>query len=218
MTDVVGHHDGIVYHQVQGYGDTCQRIELHLQPKGVIKDESNRNVDRQARHYQEEIAEIPSNQGDKNQKNQDGQSRTEINFVQFLLDVFRGVIADVHFISRRHLLFQFPHGLLHLLAQFQLIGTFLGGQVQVNGIQAIDAIIAGRFRFDVYDLDELVQAHQRSVRRLDADISRLKLRFLPCRSAYQANPFPAARSFLNGTDTQKLLFVMSRYSRLNIRQ
>ena len=55
-TDMVGHHDDIVYHQIQRNGNPCQRIKLHLHPQCVIEDESNGQVNGQAGDYQEQVA------------------------------------------------------------------------------------------------------------------------------------------------------------------
>ena len=214
---MVGHHNGIVDYQVQGNGNPCQGIELHLQSQSIVEDKRNGQIDRQTGDNQEQIAQVPCDQSHEYQQNQDSQSRTEINLVQFLLDMFRCIITDMHFISRRHLLFQFPHGLLHLLAQFQLICGFFCRQVQINGVQSIDTVVTGRLCFYMHDLDELFQAHQGTLFRLQADVLRMKFGFLSGRSLDQSNPFPSSVSFLNGADTQEFLFIMTGNGRLDVR-
>ena len=67
IADVVGHHNGIVDDQIQRNGNPCQGIELHFQPKGIIENESDGNVYRQAGYNQKEITQVPSDQRHKYQ-------------------------------------------------------------------------------------------------------------------------------------------------------
>ena len=124
----------------------------------------------------------------------------------------------MYFIACRHLLLQLPHGLFDLLAQLQLVGCFFSRQTQIDGVQAVYSVVAGRFRLHMHHLDELVQSHQCTVGRLQTDILRMKLRFLPRRSTHQPNPLLAILPLLDGTDAQEFLFIMSVDSLLDVRQ
>lgn len=53
VQDMVGHHNRIVYHQIERNRNTYQRIELHLQPKKIIENDCYRNIDAQADYNQE---------------------------------------------------------------------------------------------------------------------------------------------------------------------
>ena len=163
MHDVVGHHNGIVDNQVQRNGNACQRLELHFKPEGDKEDGRYRQVNRKTGNDEEQVTQIPRNKRHKHQQDKHGKTRAKINLIEFLVDIFSGIVPDVYLIPCRHTCLQTIHRLLYLLAQLQLVGCFFGGKVQVNGVQAIDAVIAGWSRFDVPYTYQLIQRNLRTV-------------------------------------------------------
>ena len=191
---------------------------MHFQAEQIIENKGDGQIDRQAGHYQQQIPQVPGNQRHKEQKNQHRQPCAEINLVQLLLYMLRGVVADMHLISGRHLLLQFPHCLSHLLGQFQLVGGLLGRHIHIDGVQSVDTVIAGGCGFFMGHTDKLFQTYKCTVSRLQQDFFRMKLRLLACCCADKSYPLLVSGSLRQGTDSQKLLFIMPGYGRLYVGQ
>ena len=134
VTDMVGHHDRVINHETQGNGDARQRIKLYLQPQQVIEDHGDTKIHRQADHDQEQVAGFPGDDPHEQQQDQDREARPQVDRIQLLLDIFRRVVADVHFITGRQALTQVGHRLLHLLGQAQLVGGLLRPDREINRV------------------------------------------------------------------------------------
>ena len=204
--DMVGHDDDVVYHQVQRDGDARQRIKLDFQPQRIIQDDGHGNVHRQPGHYQEEIPQVARNHRHEQQQDQHGDSRTEINRVQLLRDVFRGIIARMDFVSGRHHGLRFGYHLPDLLRQGQLVGRFRGGDGQIHRVQPVDAVVRCGLLLRARHPDQPVQRHHAPVGRLHRNLRGDK----PLRTAFggthQPYPFrPVVR--LQLTNPQKLTAV-----------
>ena len=78
--------------------DFCWRMSRQviwirsLQPEKIIENNRHGNVDSQAGNNQQQILQIQRNNPDGYQQDQYCQPRTEINFIQFLANILRGIV------------------------------------------------------------------------------------------------------------------------------
>ena len=180
---------------------------MHLQPEKIIENNRHGNVDSQAGNDQQQILQIQRNNPDEYQQDQYRQPRTEINFIQFLANILRGIIAGMHLVAGRQsqtYCFHFPH---HFIAQLQLVSSLYGRDRHINGIQTIDTVIAlGRFFHTRYS-HQLVQADNLAVRSSHRDVRRNKL---PADSIrYQDQTYPLLTTGrIHVVRSQKLFIIM----------
>ena len=213
---MIGHHDGIVDDKAQRDGDSGQRIQLHFQSEQIIEDHGDAQVYTQADDNQNQVTEIPGDHENEEQQDQNGQSGAHINLVQFFLDVFRGVIAGMYFVTRRKVLLDVSHFLLDLLGQLQLVGRLFCPDGKIDGIQSVDTIIALRLFFLPGYFQELVQAEQFPLRRLDRDLCRVESFFRMLRDQCQTHPVLFVRIVRQVGDAQEFFLVIGRDGSLNI--
>ena len=95
----------------------------------------------------EQIAHVSGNQKDEEQQDKDGQAAAQVDFVQFGMDIFGGIVAAVYLVSGRKQATDFVHSLLNAFTETKLVSGFFGRERDVNRIQAVDAVIALRFLF-----------------------------------------------------------------------
>ena len=189
---------------------------MHFQTEQIIEDHGNTQVDTQTDHDQEQVTEIPGDQQNEEQQDQNGQSGAHIDLIQFFLDVFRSVIAGMYFVACWKVLLDVSHFFLDLLGQLQLVGCLFCPDGKVDGVQSVDTIIALWLFFLPSYLQELIQAEQFSLRRLDRDLCRVESFFRVLRDQCQTHPVLFVRIVRQVGDAQEFFLVIGRDGSLNI--
>ena len=191
VQDVVCHDDGGVYHQIERHGDACQRIELHFQLEDVIENHGHADVHRQAGYDEEEVAQPPRDEPDESQQDEHRQSRTPVNLVQLLADVFRGIITRMYLVAGRQDALQRFHLVHYLRGQAQLVGALLRRDGKINGVKPVDAVIALRGGFGMDHVHQFIQAEQLAIGGGHGNGRSVKARGAAFGHQGQANPAAA---------------------------
>ncbi len=185
---MVGHDDGIVDNQTERNGNARQRIKLDLQTEEVIKDDGNGKVNCQRNGNKKQVTRISGNKQDEKQQDKHRQPASQVNLVQFGMDVFRGIVAVVNFVTGRKCAAEFVDGFVHLPTQPQLVGGFFRRERQVNRIQPVDAVMAVGRLFGVHNFYQLIQADKRTVAVLHGNGRRVESVGIAPRYQHKAHP------------------------------
>ena len=183
---------------------------MNLQSEEIVENYGNSQIDGQTYGDKEQIAHVSGNQKDEEQQDKDGQAAAQVDFVQFGMDIFGGVVAAVYLVSGRKQATDFVHSLLNAFTEAELVGAFFGRERDVNRIQAVDAVIALRFLFGMHYFDELIQANQCAVAVFYGDGGGIKSIASTARHQHDTHPCRCAVGAARLGHTQKVGRVVLR--------
>ena len=123
----------------------------------------------------------------------------------------------MHLITGRQYLTDVFHFLVHLRTEFKLVGSFLGCNGKVNGVQPIDAVVALGLFFHMCHAHQFVQPHQFTILCFHRNIGGIEMPvFLFFRHQCQAYPLLASLAGFHIMDAQELPMIMPVNSRRDI--
>ena len=99
----------------------------------------------------------------------------------------------MHLISLRQQTQHLRHLPFHRLAQLQLVGRGIGSDGHIDGVQAIDAVIALWRRLHMSHLHQLVKPYEFAPAVLHHDVSRIERLLILLRHHCQTDPFLTTR-------------------------
>ena len=140
-----------------------ERVELYLYACEIIEYHCHCQIDHQRYGDDQHIAQVEGDDAYECQQYQECQSRAKVDFRQLFIDVFGGVISHDHLIPFGHFRLKLIHQGFYLLGKLKLVGVIVGCDVEIYGVESVDAVVALGFGFAPLHGDEPRQRYARSV-------------------------------------------------------
>ena len=128
------------------------------------------------------------------------------------MDIFGGIVAGVNLVTGREHGGDVLHRIHNGMAQLKLIGRLLGSDGKVDGVQAVDAVVALRFFLHACGCHQLIEVEKLAISGGYGYFSRVEATGVALGHQSKAYPLHTAIGHIDVVSTQKLFLIVALHS------